>query len=271
MTKFYLGIHTVEDVTLLKLSGVIDEDNTLAASARKIDGTTVVVDLGGVERINSCGVRDWVNWLNDLEAKGKTVVLARCSPCIVNQMNLVHNFAGRAVVKSFFAPYFCGRCDREQLRLVQVDQFTSASPPVAPQVRGEACQRVPCELTFDDIEESYFAFLPRSGGKTGDERLPALLDSLSPSMKDRIKRLDTVEKSGNEGGPSPTGSYSPQTASREDGPPSLSRSMGTLLPGQTSSTPELAQARRLSRQLLVVAVGLAAVIVAFVIHSMQAQ
>jgi anti-anti-sigma regulatory factor len=106
MSKFFLGSQTVEDVTFLKVSGTIDEDNTLASSLKKIDGHTVVVDLAGVERINSCGVRDWVNWLNDLEGRGKQVVLVRCSPVIVNQVNLVHNFAGRGHVKSFFAPYY---------------------------------------------------------------------------------------------------------------------------------------------------------------------
>ena len=69
--KFSLGANTVEDVTFLKVSGVVDEDNTLARSLKKIDGRTVVIDLSGVDRINSCGVRDWVNWLNDLDAKGK--------------------------------------------------------------------------------------------------------------------------------------------------------------------------------------------------------
>ena len=176
MSRFFLGIHTVEDVSFLKISGTLDEDNTLASSLKKIEGRTVVIDLSGVERINSCGVRDWVNWLNDLEATGRQVVLVRCSPCIVTQINLVHNFTGKGIVKSFFAPYYCGRCDKEQQKLLQVEQFTGAAQPIAPTFRAEGCQNVPCELQFDDIEESYFAFLPRSAGKVVDDKLPKLIE-----------------------------------------------------------------------------------------------
>ena len=78
--KFFLGANTVEGVTFLKIRGVIDEDNALAKSLRRIEGDTVVIDLEGVVRINSCGVRDWVNWLNDLDARG-IVLMDRADGC----------------------------------------------------------------------------------------------------------------------------------------------------------------------------------------------
>ena len=236
MSRFFLGVSSVEDVTFLKVSGTVDEDNTLAQSLKKIEGRTVVIDLSGVERINSCGVRDLVNWLNDLESAGKRVVLVRCSPCIVTQINLVHNFTGRGLVKSFFAPYYCGRCDKEQLKLLQVESFAGHTQPRAPACRADACQNVPCELAFDDIEESYFAFLPRSGGKVLDEALPKLIDGLSPSIKDRIKRLDTVEQiSGEQTGAPGSAQYSPLTVTSTSLSMNLGRSSlgGTLPPTPT--------------------------------------
>lgn len=232
MSRFFLGINTVEDVSFLKVSGTIDEDNTLAGSLKKIEGRTVVIDLSGVERINSCGVRDWVNWLNDLESAGKSAVLVRCSPCIVTQINLVHNFTGRGLVKSFFAPYYCGRCDKEQLKLLQVESFAGNTQPRAPDCRADGCQNVPCELAFDDIDEAYFAFLPRSGGKVLDDKLPKLIDSLSPSIKDRIKRLDTVEQiSGEASGAPGSAQYSPLTVTSTTLGGQQSRpSLGGVLP-----------------------------------------
>lgn len=202
-----------ENVSFLKVQGVIDEDNHLARALRKIEGDTVVIDLSGVDRINSCGVRDWVNWLNDLHAAGKRVILIRCSPCIVNQLNLVNNFVGGGMVKSFFAPYYCERCDKEEAKLLQVESFAGMTQPRAPAVRGEGCSGVKCEMAFDDIEDAYFAFLPRNTGRVVDPKLQQAIESLSPSVQDRIKALDSVRESEpGEGGTYSSGMYSPLTA-----------------------------------------------------------
>lgn len=212
--KFSIGANTSEDVTFLKVTGVIDEDNSLAGSLKKIEGRTVVIDLSGVERINSCGVRDWVNWLNDLDARGKKVVLVRCSPCIVNQINLVNNFVGQGMVKSFFAPYFCPSCDLEQLKLLQIEDFAGMDRPRAPQARGDACQQAQCQMEFDDLEDAYFAFLSGNTGRVVDPQLKTLLENLSPSMRDRIKRLDSVQRQSSPDRTPISGMYSPLTVTR---------------------------------------------------------
>ena len=266
MSRFFLGINTVEDVSFLKVSGTIDEDNNLAGSLKKIEGRTVVIDLSGVERINSCGVRDWVNWLGDLEAAGKSVVLVRCSPCIVTQINLVHNFTGKGLVKSFFAPYYCGKCDKEQQKLLQVEAFSGNTTLRAPVFRADGCQNVPCELQFDDIEESYFAFLPRSGGKVLDDKLPKLIEGLSPSIKERIKRLDTVEQgSGESAGAPGSAQYSPLTVTST----SLSVNLGRDSLGGTVPPATLEQEKRSGgtfRALMAAAFVLVLAIVGYVIY-----
>ena len=117
--KFQASVHNREDVTYVKLSGVIDEDNELASLSDKIGSGTAVIDVSEIERINSCGVRDWVNWLGKVEKNGAKVVLVECSPAIVAQINLVNNFTGQGVVKSFYAPYFCPNCDLEKVLLVE--------------------------------------------------------------------------------------------------------------------------------------------------------
>lgn len=213
--KLTIGTNAVEDVVFVKLSGVIDEDNTLARSTKKLTGRTLVLDLAEVKRINSCGVRDWVNWLGDLHAKGKTVILTRCSPCIVTQLNLVNNFVGSAMVRSFFAPYYCAQCDLEVLCLLQVEDFAGQTTPRAPKPGDprspnvQCPRRTPnCQLEFDDIEEAYFAFLPRDGGITVDPALARHIEALSPNLRARIERLDKVAS---DGGTPVSGSYSPLT------------------------------------------------------------
>lgn len=153
--KFQASVHHREDVSYVKLAGVIDEDNELTSLTDKIPSGTAVIDLGEVERINSCGVRDWVNWLTKLETQSTHAVLVECSPAIVAQINLVNNFTGTGVVKSFYVPYFCPDCDEEKVLLVDA---TDMGPPPhePPTCRCDECDLV---MDFDDMADSYFAFL----------------------------------------------------------------------------------------------------------------
>ncbi len=153
--KFQASVHHRDDVSYVKLSGVIDEDNELTSLTDKIPAGTAVIDLGEIERINSCGVRDWVNWLTKLEGQTTKAVLVECSPAIVAQINLVNNFTGSGVVKSFYVPYFCPDCDEEKVLLV--DAADMGPPPHEP----PTCRCDECDLVmdFDDMADSYFAFL----------------------------------------------------------------------------------------------------------------
>ena len=47
-------------------------------------------------------------------ATDPTTRAGECSPAIVAQINLVNNFTGSGVVKSFYVPYFCSECDEEK-------------------------------------------------------------------------------------------------------------------------------------------------------------
>src|SRR5258706_9083598 len=133
--KFQATVHQREEVSYVKVAGVIDEDNELGGLADKLGGTTAVIDLSEVERINSCGVRDWVNWLGKVEKTGARPVLVECSPAIVAQINLVNNFTGSGVVKSFYAPYFCPNCDLEKVLLVETRDFAGQAKFKAPTCR----------------------------------------------------------------------------------------------------------------------------------------
>lgn len=175
--KFHAALHQRDDVTYVKMGGVIDEDNELGDLVERIAAGTVVIDLGEVERINSCGVRDWVNWLTKVEKGGSRVVLVECSPAIVSQINLVNNFTGSGVVKSFFAPYFCPNCDREKVLLVEAAEM-GPSPHRAPVCRCDECDGV---MEFDDMEDSYFAFLVSAKRVSEPARIAAVVSELQHS------------------------------------------------------------------------------------------
>src|SRR5688572_15364704 len=171
--KFQSSVQHRGDVSYVKLGGVIDEDNELGELVEKIPNGTAVIDLGEIERINSCGVRDWVNWLSKLETNGTRSVLVECSPAIVAQINLVNNFTGNGVVKSFYVPYFCPECDEEKVLLVEA---TDMGPPPRepPTCRCDECDLV---MDFDDMPDSYFAFL-------SNQKKLAESDKINGAMRD---------------------------------------------------------------------------------------
>jgi anti-anti-sigma regulatory factor len=186
--KFQASVQTREDVTYVKLSGVIDEDNELGTLADKLGGGTAVIDVSEIERINSCGVRDWVNWLGKAEKGGAKIVMVECSPAIVAQINLVNNFTGNGVVKSFYAPYFCPNCDLEKVLLVETRDMAGQTPFKAPSCRCDECDG---PMDFDDMEESYFAFLGNAKKIVTDSRVDSVINEFTPTDGDRKIRPRT--------------------------------------------------------------------------------
>ncbi len=152
------------NLVLVRLDGVINEDNRLPERMAPVVGRKILVHMAKVERINSCGVRDWVRWLQSLEAQGNTVHLIQCSPVVISQVNMVRNFCGdRGHVVSFQSPYFCETCDREHREVFLTNAL--GPQPTAPVALCENCGE---PMQFDDLEESYFAFLREHGSRTVD-------------------------------------------------------------------------------------------------------
>ncbi|HEX3761569.1 MAG TPA: hypothetical protein VHW23_22885 [Kofleriaceae bacterium] len=174
--KFQASVQHRSDTSYVKLGGVIDEDNELGDLVDKIPPGTAVIDLGEIERINSCGVRDWVNWLSKLEYNGTRSVLVECSPAIVAQINLVNNFTGNGVVKSFYVPYFCPECDEEKVLLVEASDM-GPPPHEPPTCRCDECDLV---MDFDDMPDSYFAFLSNQRKLAEPEKVNSAMRDLGP-------------------------------------------------------------------------------------------
>src|SRR5207237_493782 len=112
-----------------------------------------------------------------------------CSPAIVAQLNLVNNFTGGGgVVYSFYAPYFCAECNKERTRLLLTDEIATMDPPKAPLFRCDECEN---PMDFDDLEDSYFAFVKHV------ERRPlpppvqaAFAKGKSSSLEQKMANLD---------------------------------------------------------------------------------
>lgn len=145
-----------EGFTVVRLDGVIDEHNELASYTERIgSGEALFIDLGGVKRLNSVGVRDWVNWLRALKPKFARIVLFDCPPPVMNEVNFVKNFADGAHITTFSVPLFCARCNKEESRLLESAPLKASGRKLP----SFACGQAACENTIDDDEDSYLAFL----------------------------------------------------------------------------------------------------------------
>ena len=240
--KFQAAITQKDDVCYIKLSGVIDEDNSLGSLVEQIPAGTAVINVGEVERINSCGVRDWVNWLSKIEKSNANVVLVECSPAIVAQINLVHNFTGGGAVKSFFAPYFCPACDLEKVLLIEAAEMSGPATPSAPTCRCDECDGV---MDFDDMEESYFAFVSSGRKVAKDAKIEAVLKEMAPDDgKGERKIRSRVGITGVSGGSPQQTPQTPPSLPSVPSLPSITRpgsgagaNTPTPLFGQTATSP----------------------------------
>jgi hypothetical protein len=138
--------------TVVELSGQLDEQADLALLKPLLAGA-VELHLGGITRINSTGVRTWVNFIHDLPSV-RELAFTHCSPAIVTQLNTIYNFRGRARVRSLLAPYQCESCGAEERKLIELQ--AGAAPPSLP---PSPCARCGGTMEFDDLPERYLSFL----------------------------------------------------------------------------------------------------------------
>lgn len=139
--------------TTVELYGDIDDGVEFGELASQLSGV-VVLQLGEVGRLNSVGVREWIDFVNRLD-RVTELVFSHCSPAIVGQMSAISTFRGPASIRSFYAPYVCSACDAEHTKLVDV-QTQRPHPDRPPRFPCPDCGE-PMEL--DDLPERYLAFL----------------------------------------------------------------------------------------------------------------
>jgi ABC-type transporter Mla MlaB component len=141
------------------IQGELDESagrllqNTRAAIG---DLPKVRLDIGGVRRISSLGVRSWIEFVRSLS--GREVTYLRCSPVLVEQLNSVRGFRGHVTVDSVLGPYLCERCDKvsyEELRIGR-DLPKNTTIEEAPMRRCPTCG---APMTFDDMPTRFFQFV----------------------------------------------------------------------------------------------------------------
>jgi len=144
-------------VACIKFTGTIDESfegKKLGASAA---ADTLVLDLGGVKKISSFGIREWIDFVTSAARHARSLILIECSPKVVDQLNMVANFAAGGRVFSFYAPFRCDYCDSEHRVLLQVDRDHELLK--ASKLAERPCPSCKEAMYFDEDGSTYFSYL----------------------------------------------------------------------------------------------------------------
>lgn len=142
-----------EDARRFVMRGEITEESDFSGVVTAAKDR-VVLNLAGVQRINSCGVREWIGFLQRLEGKTDTVELEQCSPVMVRQLSMIATMRGAAAVTSILVPYFCEECDDE--RTLPLDLVPGQRPALDETAPCPTCGK---DMDLDDTPDSYLAFV----------------------------------------------------------------------------------------------------------------
>lgn len=131
------------------LSGQINENADLSG-LKEISGD-LIFSFKGITRINSCGVREWVNLLKVLS--GRTIIFEDCPVVIVRQINSVPDFLGDCKISSLELPLFCEACSEETSVYIKIEEIEGIES------RQFKCEKCKGEASMDVMPKQYFKFL----------------------------------------------------------------------------------------------------------------
>lgn len=141
----------------VKLIGKIDESSDF--SKINVDKyNEIIINFDSVKIINSCGIREWITFLDKLDQK--SITYRQCPKIIVDQMSSINGFIPQNTkVESIYLPYYCEKCDIEASVLYKVSDICQNNDIHIP---TQKCSECNSEMEFDEIKDIYFLFLKRS-------------------------------------------------------------------------------------------------------------
>jgi hypothetical protein len=146
-------------VETFKLSGIVNETFSLDPPETQ----ELHVFCGGITRINSVGVKGWIQYFTGVSQMGVKLIFKECSPLIVEQLNMISNFSCGGTVESIQVPFTCQKCVCGAGGMSLVAKFSCDALKKANfQIGAAKCPKGDSQAVFDDFPEEYFAFLMRN-------------------------------------------------------------------------------------------------------------
>jgi hypothetical protein len=149
--------------TELRILGLISEELDLGKLVSAImlpphTAPAVVINLGGVARINSGGVREWVLFLGQITSR-IPVKFGLVSEAMIQQATVVASILGKpdTPIEAFEVPFYCQGCKQRSTLVFSKSTLLPVGESFrAPPVPCRACKHA---LEVDNVEDEYFAFL----------------------------------------------------------------------------------------------------------------
>jgi anti-anti-sigma regulatory factor len=152
LKRLTINKQILQDELNVELIGAIDEDSDFK-ELTGLEQKTISFDFDKVSMINSCGIREWIKFIEVFPEKNN-IIYRNCPQIIIEQINMVHGFFRKgASIESFYAPYYCEKCGKENKIHIKAEQVKNRK---APKMDCEVCGE---EMDFDAIEAQYFSFL----------------------------------------------------------------------------------------------------------------
>ncbi|MDB4959934.1 MAG: serine/threonine protein kinase [Myxococcales bacterium] len=156
--KAGIEVTSAGDAAIVSVSGLVDENFKGFGSFQ--DGVKVVViNVAGMTRMTSFGVRQWIKGMDALPKSITNLYLLACPTFFVDQLNMVLNFGGAAQIVTVVAPYTCPSCGVESGETIDV--LVERAALVKGGVSEKECSRCGGKLEFDETPESYFSFVSK--------------------------------------------------------------------------------------------------------------
>lgn len=152
MKRLTINKQILQDELNVELIGSIDEDADFK-ELLGLEQRNISFNFDKVSMINSCGIREWIKFLEKIP-ETTHVVYNNCPQIIIEQINMVHGFFRKgASINSFYAPYYCEKCGAESKIHLSASQIKNRKAPKID------CPKCGSEAEFDAIEAQYFSFL----------------------------------------------------------------------------------------------------------------
>jgi anti-anti-sigma regulatory factor len=139
---------------LVELSGTIEENVQFEQLIGPIQGE-LTVKCRAITRINSVGVKTWMKYFQSLKGLGVRFKFIECAYPIIEQLNMISNFACGGEVVSILLPFSCMTCQNEFVANCKTSELKASGL----QVPKATCEKPGCGAKFDDDPEEYFYFL----------------------------------------------------------------------------------------------------------------
>lgn len=151
-----INIEKKSDQDVVSFTGVIDEEaGALLTPLIERIGPKCLFNFDHLTSINSCGIRDFVKFMQALQ-KDREVFFENCPDFFIDSINMIPQLRGKAKIKSVYRAYQCDSCNVSKTKLLVADKDFSSEGSRDVEVKCDKCAESMEPLEDDD---EYFVFL----------------------------------------------------------------------------------------------------------------